>query len=253
MSTHNLQAVFRFNKNASRYEAYAQLQARVAADFVEQLAPYLSEQATLLDIGCGTGLLGKALDEAGVSHQRLSCDRAEAMCQQIGSHVAVADMEALPVQSGCCDAVTSSMALHWLADWSVMLAEVQKSLRKQGVFAFAVPIAGTLSLLAESFKQLNKPAALHPFWSEKQVRESLEKAGFKPLHVELRGYQESFATLSDLLHAIKRIGGNHIAGHEPRYPGKNFWRELEQCYRQQSGCADNLLADWHIFMGVYQR
>jgi SAM-dependent methyltransferase len=93
--------------------------------------------STVLDAGCGSGaqsewLLDQGADVIGIDLSPRMVDEARRRCQGRGTFV-VADLaEPLPIEPRSLDGVTSSLALHYIRDWSVPLGSFAAALRPGG-------------------------------------------------------------------------------------------------------------------------
>jgi len=109
--------------------------------------------STVLDAGCGSGaqcawLLDQGADVIGVDLSPRMVEAAAERCGGRGRFV-VADLaEPLPVPPGSLNGITSSLALHYLRDWSTALASFATVLRPDGWVVlsldhpFGPPLAG---------------------------------------------------------------------------------------------------------------
>jgi malonyl-CoA O-methyltransferase len=139
-----------FNSGAYTYNAAADIQ-QVAACV---LAMRLSEvsPASILEIGCGTGLFSQFLPQYFPEAHILLTDIAPEMlrvCQQrFVAHpnikLACQDGEALTTPSGF-DLIVSSMTLHWFTDFFASVEKIIAKLNPGGTFIFAM--LGNKSLL----------------------------------------------------------------------------------------------------------
>ena len=93
--------------------------------------------ASVLDAGCGSGaqaewLLDQGADVTGIDLSPRMVDEARRRCQGRGTFL-VADLaEPLPIEPRSLDGVTSSLALHYLSDWTVPLGSFAAALRPGG-------------------------------------------------------------------------------------------------------------------------
>jgi 18S rRNA (guanine1575-N7)-methyltransferase len=95
------------------------IQAEITARAIELLALPPGRPSYILDIGCGSGLSGEALEEAG--HYWLGCDISKDMLEVASERetdtgdLVNADMgQGLPFRPGTFDGVVSISALQWL-------------------------------------------------------------------------------------------------------------------------------------------
>jgi SAM-dependent methyltransferase len=93
--------------------------------------------AVVLDAGCGSGaqaewLLDQGAEVIGVDLSPRMIEEARRRCQGRGRFL-VADLaEPLPVDPQSLDGITSSLALHYIRDWSVPLRSFASALRPGG-------------------------------------------------------------------------------------------------------------------------
>jgi SAM-dependent methyltransferase len=101
------------------------------------LIPGSLRDAAVLDAACGSGaqaqwLLDQGADVVAVDISPRMIEEAKRRCAGRGRFL-VADLaEPLPLEPGSLDGITCSLALHYLADWSVPLASFAAALRPGG-------------------------------------------------------------------------------------------------------------------------
>jgi ubiquinone/menaquinone biosynthesis C-methylase UbiE len=112
--------------------------AQAAADALEQLLP--QGRCTLLDIGCGTGIVTRRLLRP--ERTVLGVDRSPGMlglaARRVPGGTACGDATQLPVASDSVDAVVMVWLLHLLPDPAAVLAEAARVLRPGGVLITTV-------------------------------------------------------------------------------------------------------------------
>ncbi len=104
------------------------------------LAALVPEGLAVVDVGTGTGALLPLLAGAGcritaVDNSEQMLERARELCAREGlTGVAFqrADLQALPLADGACDAAFSSMVLHHVASPAAALAEMARCVRAGG-------------------------------------------------------------------------------------------------------------------------
>jgi ArsR family transcriptional regulator len=107
----------------------------------EALLALLPEAWTVADLGCGTGALTAEL--AGRVRRVIAVDRSAAMLRAARKRTAglanvelhEADLAALPVESGRCDAAIMALVLAYLLDPAPAMAEAARILRPGGRLA----------------------------------------------------------------------------------------------------------------------
>jgi len=104
---------------------------------LRSLIPGRLAGAAVLDAGCGSGaqaqwLLDQGAEVTGVDVSPRMVEEAERRCAGRGRFL-VADLaEPLPLEPASLDGITCSLALHYLADWSVPLRSFASALRPGG-------------------------------------------------------------------------------------------------------------------------
>jgi SAM-dependent methyltransferase len=104
---------------------------------LRSLVPANLAGAVVLDAGCGSGaqaqwLLDQGADVTGADLSPRMIEEARRRCQGRGRFL-VADLaEPLPLEPRSFDGITSSLALHYIRDWSVPLRSFAAALRPGG-------------------------------------------------------------------------------------------------------------------------
>jgi len=131
----------------------------VAEQLVDRLQDISRDFPIAVDLGCGSGHIGKKLDDLGGIDHLLQLDMscaAISRCQSAEpqglrvSHV-IADEEAVPLQPESVDLVMSSLSLHWVNDLPGTFAQIHRALKPDGVFLAAMLGGDTLNELRSSF------------------------------------------------------------------------------------------------------
>ncbi|ASY31958.1 MULTISPECIES: class I SAM-dependent DNA methyltransferase [Streptomyces] len=128
-----------YDDEAARYdESRGGLpRARAAAEAVAGLLPRRTR--TLVDLACGTGIVGGCLREAG--YTVLGVDLSAGMLHQAAGRLDAAvraDARALPLAPGSAEAVTAVWLLNLVDDAAPFVAEVARVLRPGGLFVTTV-------------------------------------------------------------------------------------------------------------------
>lgn len=150
-----------FGRMAADYAAFrpafdAKLFARLTA-----MGIGLSGQR-ILDIGAGTGLLGRGLIAQGA--EVVECDESWALVRQGGGRRVVGRAEWLPFASESFDAVTAGQCWHWF-DRRLAPREIARVLRTGGriaiVYQTYLPLAGNVAAASEEVILRYRPGWRH--------------------------------------------------------------------------------------------
>jgi ubiquinone/menaquinone biosynthesis C-methylase UbiE len=104
---------------------------------LRSLVPRNLAGAAVLHVGCGSGaqaewLLDQGAEVTGIDVSPRMIEEAERRCGGRGRFL-MADMtQPLPLESASLDGITCSLALHYVADWSVPLRSFASALRPGG-------------------------------------------------------------------------------------------------------------------------
>jgi len=137
--------VLDYNQEAERYDALrgGEPRAAAAADAVLSLVP--EEARSLLDVGCGTGIVTRRLAAARAGMRVAGVDLTDAMARRAAARlpgaVVLADSRQLPFLDGQLDAVTSVWVLHLAGrpeGVGAIVGECARVLRPGGVYVTTV-------------------------------------------------------------------------------------------------------------------
>lgn len=129
-------AAMGFARSADAYERGRPDYPQTAVEWLTQRLD-LHAGCTVIDLAAGTGKLTRLLARTGTAV--IGVEPVHAMCEgfvRLLPEVPIVEgtAEAIPLRTGCADAVTVAQAFHWF-DGRAALAEVHRVLRPGGVLA----------------------------------------------------------------------------------------------------------------------
>ncbi|HLZ78112.1 MAG TPA: methyltransferase [Sphingomonas sp.] len=205
---------------AADYDAHAAIQREAAVRLADRVAALpLPPRPRVLEIGCGTGLLGAALVDGLPGARWLMTDLASTMVERARSRFAgradidfaVMDGEA-PDVAGPFDLIVSSLAMQWFADLPASVARLRGMLAPGGWLAFTTMAAGSFAEWRVAHGPLPAGTPDYP------TREALTATG---LDVSIDTLIERHADARHFLHSVKGIGaGTPRPGHRPLTPAQ---------------------------------
>lgn len=220
----------RFSAAAHSYEDHAHVQEQVAQG-VDTLCATLPCPESLLDIGCGTGVLTRLVAARYPESRLTALDLSPSMVQR--ARASLPDEERLSWLSGSVldlpptpayDLAVSSSALHWIADVDALAGLLHAILHPGGYLAAAVMLKGTLRELMEA-RQAVTPDIMPPgaLPDSAAFLHPLEDRGWSLDHVSSRTYTGHYASATDFLRALHRqglTGGRFARGKRPLTRGE---------------------------------
>ena len=201
-----------FSRSAAHYEKYADIQAKLAQELLEEIigAGYTANE--VLDIGCGTGWLLGELKRFLPQSRLWGLDISLAMARKTKAKiedVLAADAAFLPFKDKALDLVLSNAVYQWVPDLEAAFKEAHRILKFGGCFMFNCFGAKTLRELRQCFEIEKTFLPQADF-----IREALERSGFSCSEFKVRDCSRNFDHLTDILSWLKYIGVNRINQHK---------------------------------------
>jgi len=230
-----------FSSAASGYEYHSVLQEKAAAWLADATDP---RDAYVLDLGCGTGLLGGLLRKRAPVASLLGTDLSagmlkEAQKKQYYDAMVRADLHQLPFQRQSFDLMCANMSLQWLSDPDNAFLGFKSILKPGGRFVFTVPLPGSLKEIEQSWADTGDTSShINSFLSSEEWRQKAKKAGFE-VSIEQQPFIRWFEHPRDALMSLKQVGANKVMeGGAPGLTGVGRYRKMLANYekrRQKQG------------------
>ncbi|CCJ50420.1 dethiobiotin synthase [Bordetella parapertussis] len=228
----------RFDRAAARYETHAEVQRHAAEQLAERIAALpLPAEPRILEIGCGTGLLTRALARRLGRADWTITDIAPAMlaAQQAGPPPAgrvrhqLVDGEHPAGLPGGYDLICSSLAVQWFGDLDAGLARLAGLLAPGGLLAIATLAEHTFSEWRAAHQAHGLHAATPAYPPAERIGRTL--AGLRG-GITREAYRQRHPDALHFVRSLKAIGASApAAGHAPLSPAA-FRRVLAQFDRQ---------------------
>ena len=239
-----------FAAAASGYESHAGLQRLVAESLARRIAALpLPAAPRVLEIGCGTGFLSRALAAHIPDARWVISDLAEPMVRQCragfpgDAAFLVMDGER-PCLSGGFDLVCASLALQWFGDIGAALAGWAALLRPGGHFAFATLAAGTFAAWKDAHRALGLSAGVPDYPAADRIAASFPGGGRS--WIETEPVQVPYPDGRTFLDTLRRIGADVPAeGHRPLPPGQ--LRRVLRRFEPPAGIVETYETAYGIF------
>lgn len=244
-----------FSAHAHQYDTHAQLQQSVLFNALRELEPHFVPDMRLLDAGCGTGYLVELLRYNEVPFEVFGCDMALGMCREAREryselhpqHIACGDITALPFADASCDMAVSSLTLQWVHEPQQALQELHRVLADGGRAMLTTFGPMTLQELRESFAVADKLPHVSDFPLGEELQKTAEAAGFVVENFSTEFRTQHYASVRDLMQAIRAIGAsNKASSRRKTLTGRHRFAAMEAAYRDAYETARGIPASWEV-------
>lgn len=245
-----------FDKAANSYDEHAIIQRKAADYLFSTIKNEISNHTLTLDAGCGTGYFHELLRKNKIYCPLLQTDIAYNMCRKSAEYASPAqyggvytfasDIEKLPLSPQSIDIAFSSLTLQW-TDLEMVLSQLNNALKHNGKVAIATIGEGTLFELKQASLIGKKSLSINDdFKNEKEIKELFIKHGFKNITTQTQTIKMEHDNLKNLLTSIKGVGAIYKGKRNNKYLGKDYFRQVEQNYREKFTHNTKLVASWNV-------
>lgn len=200
-----------FNKAKTSYDQNCQLQMTIGQQLISLIKQNNIPINSIIDIGCGTGIVTKQLAEEIYYREFHAIDIADQLLfiakkrlQAFHIDAYELDMDHLFKIDRTFDVVFSNMSLHWSQHVLSTFNIISNIINKNGLFVFSIPLQGT-------FPELRNHFAIHPFVDGMIIEKQLSQIGYDVLTSKIEKIVLSFPNTITALKSIKNVGANYVA------------------------------------------
>lgn len=236
-----------FSRSAHSYDEEASVQIISARNLCKIVEPHIIHPAesktNILDLGSGTSFIANNLktEESNIFEIDLSLAMLNYSQKAANIFKIQSDIETLPLKENTFDAITASFSLQWLNDLTKSFSHLKRLLKAKGVFAFCIPIAGSLhELKAANLFNFNDLPKID------EVRFSIQQAGFNEIALQQNTIKQEFSTALDAVKSIKRLGANYSAKKEQTLTKSKLKEFNSFCLKNFSNQDKNIEISWNI-------
>lgn len=196
-----------FNRAYKTYDLACEFQDQVCLNLLEDLKKFRAETGNILDLGCGTGnstiLLTKHFPYKHIFALDIAINllkQAKSKLNNANVSLVCADFEEIVLKHNYFDLAFSNMALQWSLSLERSIENISQQIKKDGIFAFTIPIVGTFSELPL--------ASRNKFYDLSKIKRILILCNFKIISAKTKRHILQFSSTKEALRSIKKVGAN---------------------------------------------
>lgn len=249
-----------FGRAARSYDAHALLQLAAARTLRGMLPDDLAPDWAL-DLGVGTGPVTRALCEQLPHTRWLALDIAEPMLREgvargrfVGQCQPVcADAMQLPLAAASAGLVFSSFALQWCTALPPLAAEIVRVMAPGAVFAFCLPVAGTLVELRQSWAAVDDVPHVNRFHRSDEWMAALQSAGLQIDTAHNSLVREHYPDVRAIAAMLRATGAHYVRRPAPAgLTGRRRYAAFQSAY-EQLRTDQGLPLSWQILYAVLRK
>lgn len=218
----------------------------VADDIADRLAFVQRNFSTVLDLGAGSGIVGRRVKTAGVGAEMvIAMDASPRLLAGAAEPKVVADEELLPFRNSSLDLVVSALSLQLVNDLPGALVQIRRALRPDGLLIAGLLGARTLEELREAFIVAETETLggvsprVAPFADVRDLGALLQRAGFALPVADSEALEVGYASPLHLMHDIRGMGWSNMLADRRRAPmGKSTLARVISVYQERFGRSD---------------
>ncbi len=245
-----------FSGAVETYRPQAVVHRLIARGLVERIkALPLAPNPTVVEIGCGTGLLTEGLAALFPESRLLATDLSPAMAAHCARRLKgpnrsflAMDGEA-PALNCAADLIASSLAVQWFTDLQGGLGGLMDCLRPGGSLAFVTLGEETFAQWRDALERFGFPAGTPDYPSKDGLAGMLE--GLGGIDVEEDRLDQVFPSSLDFLESLKHLGSRlPRSGYRPLTPGA---LRKAMGYLDAKAGGDGVAMTYHLLSAVVRK
>ncbi len=211
-----------FGRAAQTYDTVAQLQREVGKHLLQYAPTQVSDGASVIDLGSGTGFFTHELAQRYEASCITGLDIAEGMLHFSKSRIAdtqiqwlCADAEQLPLANASVNLVFSSLVIQWCPDLPQLMRELARVIKPGGQLLVATLGPNTLHELKSAWQQVDNYVHVNRFQPQDSLRLAAVAAGLAIDHFAVEQRVIYFDRLTELTRELKSLGAHNINAGKP--------------------------------------
>ncbi len=262
-----------FSKAADTYDEAAVVQRRTAEDMAERTLLLTSDKHSILELGCGTGLLTEQLSQHYPQADIYAVDLADNMLQQAKARLMAkppswqfwsrktlpvkliqADAFSLPFADAAFDLVVSNFMLQWCQDLDAVFAEVRRVTKPGGALLFSTFGPDTLKELRQAWLAVEGDAAhqrFNDFIDMHDIGDALIRSGFGQPVMDVEQVRIVYKSAMGVMRDLKAMGATNAKSvNAPKgLLRRDTLKAVEAFYEAQSSIKHQVTATYEVVQG----
>jgi len=242
------QLIINRNKAAANFKNFNFLKLELSNILLEHLDYAKGEFPLTLDLGSHTGEVANILTKHPKVKEVVSLDFAKNMLifDTTSNMKVLAHLTNLPFLDNTFNLVCSVFSLHSYNNFSEILKEVIRVLKKDGLFLLSIPCFGNLStlnnvLLESELATTNQFSnRIHPFLDIKTIGNFASNAGFVSIITNKEEITIMYKSLHNLLKDFRGMGENNILlNKSTNLLSMKFWHKFTEIMEKHKNPENN--------------
>lgn len=247
-----------FNRSAKTYDAAAIFQREIAQRLFERLELMRIQPQIILDLGAGTGFCSELLEKKYPQGHIIAVDVSENMLSQARSkkywqnqqHFLCANANALPLESQSVDLIFSNLFLHWCVPLDLVITELQRVLKPNGLLLFSMLGPDTFKELRQSWAAIDDKPHVHSFSDMHDVGDALLRSHCIDPVMDMEYVALHYKKLETFLADIKALGvSNKLQHRQKTLMGKQHYQRFVNQYESMRNHEGLLPVTYEVIYG----
>lgn len=224
-----------FDRAAATYDGCAVLQREVGQRLLERLELIRLAPHTILDAGCGTGMLTTQLAARYPDATLIALDLSTGMLRKAREHdiacTVCGDVEHLPLAEHSVDMIFSNLTLQWCNDPQRAFDEFARVLKPGGVLMFSTLGPDTLRELRASWRAADRANHVNAFIDMHDLGDALMRAHLAEPVMDVEHITLTYPDARVLMRDLKALGAhNATSGRAHGLTGKDALNKMLAAY-----------------------
>ena len=238
-----------FDNAANSYDKFSYIQDVVLQKICSVITLKENDRKNILDVGCGTGNVGKFLNIA--NHNFIQIDLSREMCilaKEKNNKLSVnCNMDMMPFYANFFDVIIASMVLQWSCNINLSLLELLRVMKPTGTLYIAIPIFGTLIELSNVIEKIG--GSFSQFYKMEELIDVINSLNVKIQHTFCCNYYQYHKSFRAFLLSMKLTGvytkKNSSIQHDIFSMGK--------IYKELYSLQDCIFNSWNIMYLIVKK